>query len=108
MGSARSTRACVALAAGLMFVFAAAQAADSGGRRFRFDQDNVPGWALMTSAERAQHHQKLMSLRTLDECRAYMQEQREKMEARAQQRGRILHAPRFDVCDQLKAKGQLE
>ena len=108
MRSVQSIRACGALAAGLMFAFAAAQAADSGGRRFRFDQDNVPGWALMTSAERAAHHQKLTSLRTVDECRAYMQEHRGKMEARAQERGKILRAPRFDVCDQMKARGQLE
>jgi hypothetical protein len=55
------------------FVFAAlmvgAPLSHAEGRRFAFSDDNVPGWALMSSAERAAHHQKLMAMHTLEECR---------------------------------------
>ena len=74
----------------------------------RFDDDNVPGWALMTSAERAKHHQKLTSFRTVTACRAYMLEHRKEMEARARERNRTLRPPRFDPCDQMKARGLLD
>lgn len=108
MGSAKSIRTRVGFAAGLILTFAAVQAADTGGRRFLFDQDNVPGWMLMSSAERAAHHQKLMSLKTTRECGTYMDEHRRNMETRATERGKTLRAPRFDLCDQMKAKGLLE
>jgi hypothetical protein len=55
------------------FVFAAlmvgAPLSHAEGRRFAFSDDNVPGWALMSSAERAAHHQKLMAMHSLEECR---------------------------------------
>lgn len=96
-------------AASLFVLFAAsAIPAWATGMRFQFDQDNVPGWALMTSAERAEHHQKLLSFKTLPECSAYMEAHRKKMEERAKERNRTLRTPRFDVCEQMKAKSLLE
>jgi hypothetical protein len=80
----------------------------SASTRFRFDQDNVPGWSLMTSAERAAHHQKLLSLKTLSECSAYMEAHRNNMEERAKERNRTLRAARFDVCEQMKSQGLIE
>jgi len=78
------------------------------GPRFQFDQENVPGWTLMSSAERAAHHQKLLSFKTVEECQAYMAEHRKKLEARAKERNQTLSTPRFDVCEQMKAKDLLE
>lgn len=97
-------------AAVILFVLLAASTipAWAASARFRFDQDNVPGWALMTSAERATHHQRLLSFKTLTECRAYMEVHRREMEERAKERNRTLRTPRFDVCEQMKAQGLLE
>lgn len=92
----------------LLFALVSLMPAHSAGPRFRFGQDNVPGWALMTSAERAAHHQRLLSFRNLDECRSYIAEHRKKMEERAKERERTLPTPRFDVCEQMKAQGLLE
>ncbi len=72
------------------------------------DEDSVPGWALMSSAERSAHHQKLLNMKTLGECSAYMEEYRAKMEERAKERNRPFRMPRRDVCEQMKAKGMLE
>ncbi|MHB1142367.1 MAG: hypothetical protein ACYC1T_11515 [Sulfuricaulis sp.] len=92
----------------LALALASAMLSNAAGPRFRFGQDNVPGWALMTSAERAEHHQRLLSFKRLDECQSYMSEHRKKMEERAKDRNRTLPTPRFDVCEQMKAQGFLE
>lgn len=92
----------------ILFVAVVGIPAHAKGPRFHFNQDNVPGWTLMSSAERAAHHQKLMSFKTIEECQAYMAEHRKKMEARAKERNQTLLTPRFDVCEQMKAKGLLE
>lgn len=88
-----------------LFMLLVVTAADAWSARFQFDQDNVPGWTLMTSAERAAHHQKMLGLKSEAECRAYMDEHRARMEARARERNRTLRAPHHDVCGQMKAKG---
>jgi len=94
----------------ILFVLLAASTipAWAESARFQFDQDNVPGWALMTSTERAAHHQRLLSFKTLSECRAYMEVHRKKMEERAKERNRTLRTPHFDVCEQMKAQGLIE
>jgi hypothetical protein len=96
-----------AMVAGILLAVAA-QTVHSEGRRFQFDSDNVPGWALMSSAERAERHQKLVSFRTVEQCTAYMEMQRAALEARARERAKTLRPPRFDVCQQMKARGLLE
>jgi hypothetical protein len=96
------------IALSVLFVTAVGMPAHARGPRFQFDQDNVPGWTLMSSAERAAHHQKLLSFKTVEECQTYMAEHRKKMEARAKERNQTLRTPRVDVCEQMKAKGLLE
>jgi hypothetical protein len=96
---------CLALS---WFALASLMSAHAAGPQFRFGEDNVPGWALMTSAERAAHHQRLLSFKHLDECQVYMAEHRKKMEERARERNRTLPTPRFDVCEQLKIQGLIE
>ena len=54
----------------------------------RFNQDNVPGWTLMTVQERADHREAIGKLKTYAECQTYMAQFREKMEARAKEQGR--------------------
>ena len=108
MPALRAIRPCLAVLLGLAVANAAFGRADGTGRRFQFDRDNVPGWMLMSSAERTEHHQRLMQLKTLQECRIYMEAQRARMEERAAERDRTLRPPRFDVCDQMKAKGLLD
>lgn len=71
----------------ILFV-AGALTAHAAGARFRFDPDNVPGWVLMTSTERTAHHQKLLSFKTVGECKAYMEVHRKKMDERAKERNR--------------------
>ena len=82
--------------------------AHAAKERFQFGEENVPGWALMSSAERVEHHQKLLGFKRLVDCRTYMEEHRRKMEERARERNRIPRVPRFDVCEQLKSRGLLE
>ena len=78
------------------------------GRGFRFNQDNVPGWTLMTSQERAAHQEAMQKLKTYDECKTYTAAFREKMEARAKEQGKSFRGPPNFVCDQLKASGAIK
>ena len=66
-------------------------------------KDYTPGWSLMNESERSAHRDKMLSLRTQEECRSYMKEHQEQMAARAQERGRSLPAqPRRDACARFK------
>ncbi len=92
----------------ITLVAAGTAPAHAKGPGLALDQDNVPGWSLMSSAERSAHHQKLLGMKTLEECTDYMEEYRAKMEERAKERNRTYRTPRRDVCGQMKAKGLLD
>lgn len=69
----------------------------------RWGSDSTPGWALMTGAERNAHLERLRSMKTYEECHAYMEQHREQMAARAKEQGRpALRQPRRDACAGLK------
>lgn len=69
----------------------------------RWGQGWTPGWSMMTDAERQQHRDKLASLKTYDECHAYMTEHHDLMVARAKEKGATMPAqPRRDACAGLK------
>ncbi|NEX62363.1 hypothetical protein [Noviherbaspirillum galbum] len=85
------------------------QPAGNGPRGgYRFDKSNTPGWSMMTPEERARHHDKMMSLQNYDECKAYMEEHRASMEARAKEKGRPMRGPRQDACERMKSRGMLK
>ena len=69
------------------------------GKGPRWNSDNTPGWSLMTPEERQSHQQRMASMKTRDECRAYIAEHHKLMTARAEERGRKAVAqPRRDPC----------
>ncbi len=76
-----------------------------GARAMRFDQNNTRGWALMTPEEQAAHREKMLSLKTYEECKAFQTEHRATMEARAKEKGTTLPVPRQNGCDRMKARG---
>jgi hypothetical protein len=58
---------------------------------------------MMTPQERNEHHERMRSMKTPEECRAYMEQHREQMAARAKERGgKALGQPRRDACAGLK------
>jgi hypothetical protein len=76
-----------------------------GMRGWQANRSNTPGWAMMSGAERAEHHRKMQSMTSADECQAYMDKHRAEMAERAKQRGRTAPAavaPRYDPCARLK------
>ena len=76
-----------------------------GGRGMRFNQDNTPGWALMTAEERTAHQAKMRSLTTYAECKQVQAEHRVTMEARAKEKGVVLQTGRQNGCDRMQARG---
>lgn len=96
-----------ALLATALSVTAMAQPGPGPGPRqgFRFNQDNTPGWSLMTPEERTAHHEKMMSLKSIEECKTYLDEHHALMEKRAKEKGKALPAPRNNACDRMKSHG---
>ena len=69
----------------------------------RWGADYTPGWALMSEQERAEHRERMRSMKTYEECTAYQQQHHEQMAARAKERGgRGPASPRRDACAGLK------
>lgn len=64
---------------------------------------------LMTDEERAEHRQKMHSFTTVGECKAYFDEHRELMAARAKDRGiEPGPGPRVNPCDRMERRGLLK
>jgi hypothetical protein len=96
------------LAAAVLAATLGAVSVEAGGGRYRFQQDNTPGWTLMTPAERTEFQTKMHAAKTYDECKAIQAEHHAVMEARAKEKGVTLNAPRYNACDQMKARGFLK
>ena len=68
---------------------------------------NAPGQSLMTSAERTEMQNKMMNVKTYDECKKIQEEQHALMEIRAKEKGITLPTPRSNRCDRMKERGML-
>lgn len=69
----------------------------------RWGSEFTPGWSLMTPQERREHQERMRSMKTYEECKAYQDQHREQMAARAKERGgKALARPRRDACAGLK------
>lgn len=75
----------------------------SGRGVARWGADFTPGWALMNPQERKIHQDRMRSLTSYDECKAYVEQHHEQMMARAKERGgNAVAQPRRDACVGLK------
>ncbi len=78
------------------------------GPGWRFGAANTSGWSLMTAEERTAHRDKMLAMKTYDECKAYQAEHHANMAARAKEKGQALpEAPRANMCDRMKSAGRL-
>ena len=57
------------------------------GTSFAQDQERAYGWNLMTPEERAEHQDKMRSLKTAEEREQYRIEHHKKMQERAKEKG---------------------
>lgn len=73
------------------------------GRGGHWGRSYTPGWAMMTQQERDEHRERMRSMQSYDECKAYRQQHHEKMVERAKERGaKPPLEPRRDACGGLK------
>lgn len=76
-----------------------------GGSRgaARYGSEYTPGWTLMNQQERNEHRDRMRSMKTYEECKAYQDQHHEQMAARAKERGgKALAQPRRDACGGMK------
>lgn len=66
---------------------------------------NTGGWALMTREERRAHRITLQSLKSFEECQAYLQELEDKMLERASERDENYVEPQVHVCVFMQKRG---
>lgn len=76
-----------------------------GGRGMRFNQNNTPGWTMMTAEERIAHQTQMRSVGSYAECKQVQSEHRVAMEARAKEKGVTLPMGRQNGCDRMKNMG---
>lgn len=99
-------RVLLASLIGLSTGIACAQAGmgpGAGRGAARWGSDFTPGWALMTQQERNEHRDRMRSMKTYEECKAYVEQNHEQMAARAKERGgKVLAQPRRDACAGLR------
>ena len=77
------------------------------GPGWSFNGDNTRGWPMMSREERNEHRGKMMSMKTYEECVAYLEEHQKLMESRAQERGRPGPAlPAQNMCERMKQAGR--
>ncbi|MFZ4625454.1 MAG: hypothetical protein ACOYNF_14620 [Rhodoferax sp.] len=79
-----------------------------GMRGMQMNQNNTPGWTLMTAEERAAIQTKMRAVKTYDECKLVQTEHHAAMEARAKEKGVTLNTPRQNGCDKMKARGLIK
>jgi hypothetical protein len=78
------------------------------GPGWNFNKDNTRGWSMMGRAERAEHRNRMMSMKTYEECVAYLEEHRKLMESRASGRGGPMPGmPAQNMCERMKQAGRL-
>jgi hypothetical protein len=69
----------------------------------RWGSDDTPGWSMMTEQERKEHQDRMRAMKTYEECKAYADQHREQMNARAKERGgQAMAQARRDPCSGLK------
>ena len=73
------------------------------GPMARWGSDFTPGWTMMSAQERSEHQQRMRSMKSYDECKAYRDRHHEQMTARAKEKGgKAMAQPRRDACAGLK------
>jgi hypothetical protein len=63
------------------------------------------GMSLLTPEERTAHMTAMHSLKTVEECNAYVAEHQNLVAERARQQGITLPVPRGNMCERMKARG---
>jgi hypothetical protein len=64
------------------------------------------GLELMTPEERAAHRTQMHSLKSVDQCNAYLADHRAAMADRAKAKGITLPEPRGNACERMQARGR--
>jgi hypothetical protein len=69
---------------------------------------DTTGWALMSADERKAHRQKMMDVKTYDDCKTMHDEHMKLMEARAKEQGKTFTPLKTNMCDRMKDSGVLK
>jgi hypothetical protein len=74
----------------------------------KFGSNNTPGWSMMSRAEHKEHRDKMHSMKTYDECKAYHDEHMKQMVARAKEKGKTFNTAGMKPCEMMRDKGMVK
>jgi hypothetical protein len=75
------------------------------GMGMKFGSSNTSGWSMMSKEERKEHHDKMMSAKTMGECTALHDDHRKIMEQRAKDKNTTLPQPKHNPCEMMQKRG---
>jgi hypothetical protein len=79
------------------------------GRMMHFNEENTPGWSLMTPEERLTHHEKMHGMKTTAECNDYHEQHAKEMAARAKAKRKAFKpAGSTGPCEMMQQQGMLK
>ena len=64
------------------------------------------GVSMLTEEERTAHRAKMQSLASVDECKAYIAEFSQQLQAKAKEKGAAVGGPNAAMCDRMQAHGR--
>ena len=64
------------------------------------------GVSLLTEEERTAHRAKMQSLASVDECKAYIADFSQQLQAKAKEKGAAVGGPNAAMCDRMQAHGR--
>jgi hypothetical protein len=74
-----------------------------GPGNVRMGPGYTSGWALMSEQERTEHRNRMLGMKSYDECKSYAEQHHAQMTERAREKGRPTPVmPRRDACAWLK------
>lgn len=73
-------------------------------KRMPMGAGNTPGWSLMTTQERTDHREKMMGMKSHEECMAYHTGHMKMMQDRANEQSKKMKMPQSNGCDMMKSR----
>jgi hypothetical protein len=76
---------------------------------YSFGRFNTSGWSMMSADERKAHHDKMMGMKSVSDCKSYHDEHHQMMMSRAKEKGaKMPRKPRVDMCDRMGQRGYFD
>lgn len=78
---------------------------NNGQTKIYIEDRKLAGWSIMSEQERSDLRQKMLSMKSYEECSNYVEHHFQMMHERAQEIGSTRPINRTDICHRMKSAG---